>query len=269
MAHEEFFGSEDQQALLRRGHHLSQLVKGDSRFCYYGRTVGLVTPGDGSVETLVALTKLQGSSNYASVPAAEAARLTHAVKAHGLTVVNYARWHGENGAIGAAKKVTAQFALPDDLVVHRLDGETPAEVMQSFADLALSCGVLPPSGKVLRGLADPATCLVAQDKAGRVVSCAGASSFVQPDHPELGGQAWWGMLATHPDRRGERLALILGALALLDMRDRFGICDFFTGVEPGNSASEAVCTRMGLTVDTAITLSCADPQSLKGGRMTK
>jgi RimJ/RimL family protein N-acetyltransferase len=82
-------------------------------------------------------------------------------------------------------------------------------------------------------------------------------------------EVWWGMLATHPDRRGEKLALVLGAMAMIDLHDRFGITRFFTGVAPGNSASQAVCARMGLSVEPFSVLSLSDPAQLPGGRMTK
>lgn len=77
------------------------------------------------------------------------------------------------------------------------------------------------------------------------------------------------MLATAPERRDQRLSLILGAHAVLQMEKLFGFGDFMTGVEPGNAPSESVCTKMGLSSgDTAI-IGCADPQALASGRMTK
>jgi RimJ/RimL family protein N-acetyltransferase len=77
------------------------------------------------------------------------------------------------------------------------------------------------------------------------------------------------MLATHPEWRGARLSLLLGAHALAAMMERYGFTRVFTGVEPGNAASEAVCTRVGLTPVGTSTLGVADPTVLTSGRMTK
>jgi RimJ/RimL family protein N-acetyltransferase len=53
------------------------------------------------------------------------------------------------------------------------------------------------------------------------------------------------------------------------MMERYGFTRVFTGVEPGNAASEAVCTRVGLTPVGTSTLGVADPTVLTSGRMTK
>ncbi len=101
---------------------------------------------------------------------------------------------------------------------------------------------------------------------GRTV---GLASPEDGDHPRLGGQAWWGMLATDPARRGQRLALILGAMVIEKMHDRSGFADFFTGVEPGNTGSEAVCARIRMHRTAFATIGCADPMTLGSKRMTK
>ena len=85
----------------------------------------------------------------------------------------------------------------------------------------------------------------------------------------IGKQAWRGMLATDPSHRGQGLALDLGARAILEMNSDFGVKDFMPGVQPGNSASEAVCGRMGLVPGEFAIVVCADPQALANGRMTK
>jgi len=77
------------------------------------------------------------------------------------------------------------------------------------------------------------------------------------------------MLATRPDRKGQRLALILGAMAMREMHVRYGIRRFFTGVQPGNAPSEAVCTRMGLRPKGRATLTVVDPTVLPGGKLTR
>ncbi len=81
--------------------------------------------------------------------------------------------------------------------------------------------------------------------------------------------AWWGMLATAPERKGQRLALILGAIVMRQMGDRFGFEQFFTGVQPGNAPSEAVCRKSGLAPDGTATITVVDPTMLAGGKLTR
>lgn len=187
----------------------------------------------------------------------------------GLVPMHYDKWEGSHSALAAARQVVATLSLPEDVTMLRLDASTADGHIASLADMALRCGVLPPCGEVLRGLFRPAVCLVAVDRTSKVVSCAASSAFAHEDHPRLGGQAWWGMLATDPARRGQRLSLVLGAHALLEMETRFGFGDFMTGVEPGNAPSEAICARMGLSKVRCAIIGCTDPLALASGRMTK
>lgn len=266
---DEFFGSDDQRAVLRRGRALAALLGHDTRYCYYGRSVGLAGPEDGAIDQLAALATVQGSASYFHVPMTEVDAIKTALAARGLAPMHYDKWEGKGSAVAAARQIVASLSLPGDLTMLRLDAASPEGHLASMAEMALGCGVLPPCGAVLRGLLQPAVCLVALDRAGKVVSCAGASAFAHKDHPTLGGQAWWGMLATDPARRGQKLSVILGAHALLEMATRFGFGDFMTGVEPGNAPSEAVCARMGLAKGHFGIIPCADPRALASGRMTK
>jgi hypothetical protein len=263
-----YFGGEDQQALLRRGRTMFALAEGDRRFSYYGRTVGLAGPQFGSVAMLAALARLQGNGSVIDLPEADLARWRAEAEALGLSPVVYANWAGGAEAMTAAAEILRAHPLPDDLSLAWIDAETPAETLARLAELSLACGVLPPAGSVLRGVTRPGLALVALDAAGRAVSCAAAVAYFQGDHPKV-TQCWWGMLATLPERRGQRLALILGAMAMLAARDRFGFTSVFTGVEPGNAASEAVCGRLGLAREPLSVLGVADPGLLRGGRMTK
>lgn len=269
MAQDEVFGSDDQRAVLRRGRGMAELLGHNPRYTYYGRTVGLATPKEGDIDQLAALAKVQGNSNYSTVPLDQTDAIETALEARGLVPMHYTKWEGTSSALSAARNAAKTIPLPDDITLMRLDATTPEALVASFAALALSCGVLPPTGEVLRGLIKPAVCMIALDPNKNVVSCAASSTFAHRDHPSLGGQAWWGMLATHPKRRGRRLALILGAHTLLEMETRHGVRNFFTGVERGNAPSEAVCTRMGLAPAGFATISCTDPLALESGRMTK
>ncbi|WP_298434240.1 N-acetyltransferase [uncultured Jannaschia sp.] len=269
MTDHEVFGTDEQRALLRRGRAMAELVAGDPRYSYYGRTVGLMTPEDGDLDRLSALIRVQGNASYAAVPTDDAAAIAGDLTARGFVPVRYDTWEGGADALEAARDVVARHELPDDLTLVTLDAATAPGTVASFAAMALGCGVLPLSGDVMRGAAGPAICVAAVDGAGAVMSCAASAAYAHPDHPTCGGQAWWGMLATDPARRGERLALILGAHAMLEMARRFELSRFMTGVARGNAPSEAVCRRMGLAVAGHEVVGAADPGALAGGRMTK
>jgi hypothetical protein len=269
MAMDEFFGNDDQRALLRRGRRMAALLGQDRRYSYYGRTVGLVGPEDGDVDQLAALATVQGSATYGTVPLHQVEDIKTSMQARGFVPMQYNKWQGARTAIVAARQVVTTLSLPEDLTMSRLDASTAIGQMASLAEMALGCGVLPLCGEVLRGLLRPAVCLVAIDRASKVVSCAAASAYAHLDHPTHGTQAWWGMLATDPVRRGQRISLVLGAHALLEMQTQFGFGDFMTGVEPGNAPSESVCTRMGLSRGESAIIGCADPRALASGRMTK
>lgn len=265
----EFFGNDQQRALLRRGRGMAALLEQDARYSYYGRTVGLVGPEDGDIDQLATLAMVQGNTNYGAVPSSQVDAVKAGMQARGLVPMRYDKWEGTGSAIVAAQDVISTTSLPEDLTLVRLEASTPDQLMASMAQMALDCGVLPLCGEVLRGLYRPAVCLVAIDRAANVVACAASCAFAHPEHAGYGKQAWWGMLATHPDRRGHRLSLILGARVLLEMESRFGFRAFMTGVEPGNAPSESICARIGLSRGAFAIIACTDPQALAGGRMTK
>ena len=270
MTQDDIYGSDEQRALLRRGRALFDILGQDPRYTYYGRTVGLATGAVRDLDHLTALARVQGNAAIALVPEAEVAALHDGLTARNLVPIAYSRWDGGSASLAAAKAIVRDLPLPAGLTMTRIDADTPSMVLASLADMALGCGVLPLAGEVLRGLLNPAVCLVAQDGEGKVVSCGASAGFAHPDHPALGRQqAYWGMLATDTAWRGRKLAFILGAHAMLSMSRNHGIEAFFTGVEPGNTPSEGVCTRLMLARSVAVILGCADPRSLRSGRMTK
>ncbi len=237
---------------------MADLTRGDIRYGYYGRTVVLSTPDDGDLDHLAALCRVQGYSSYGAVPMGNVDAVKAGLSARGLSPMHYAKWEGSDAALRAATTILAEHALPDDLTLVRLDADTAPALVASLADMCLECGVLPTSGDVLRGRVIPSVCLVAVDGAGRAVSCAAAATFAHPDHPSL-GRPWWGMLATAPARRVQRLALILGAMAMQAMHEVSGLRDFMTGIETGNAASETLCRRLGLAPGGNAIVGCSDP----------
>lgn len=263
-----FFGRPDQIAMLKRGSALHAVLRDDPRLTYYGRAVGIATPADAEPDLLEHLVTLQGSGSYGAVQDADMPTLTAQIEARGLSVTRYRRWTGGVSALSAARRIIAEVPLPDDLTVQVTGEDTPGTTLARLAEVGRTCGVLCPAGSVMRGRTRPGVGIVAIEPRGRAVACAGAAAYAHRDHPVFGGQSWWGMLATHPDRRGARIALVLGAMAMIRMHDRYGFDDFFTGVQPGNAASEALCRRAGLSPDGASILNAVDPAALEGGKLS-
>ncbi|MFN3261594.1 MAG: GNAT family N-acetyltransferase [Pikeienuella sp.] len=264
----EFFGNEAQQGLQRRAAHLWSLIGGDPRFASHGRAVGLAEFHPDNLGLQVALARLQGVGPQESVPTAELERLRLALEAEGLVVDSFVDWRGDEAALDAARALLAARSLPEDLEIVSVDAETPAEDLAALDRLTQSCGVLLPMGAFLRGLRRPSICLFARDRAGAVV---GATASVMQFHPasRKAGLAWWGMLATDERRRGQGIAIVMGAMSLLAMNERFGTSAFFTGIREGNEASEALCARLGFAPTEAHDVIAVDPAVLSGGRLTK
>lgn len=266
---DEVFGSPEQQAVLRRGRALYELMSDNLDISYYGRGVGSMRTrpeGRALVERLVAL---QGVSNVFGVPLTEADDEQAALEEMGLSITRYTTFEGGADALARAEAIVAEQPFPHDLTLRLIDADSPVDHLAVLAEVSLRAGVLPIHGGVLRGCLRPGVGAVAIDAAGRPVSCAASAAFAHPDHPQHGDMAWWGMLATDPNRQGERLALILGAQVMLAMHRRFGLARFFTGVQPGNAPSEAVCRKTGLTEAPSVILTTVDPAVLDGGKMTK
>lgn len=120
----------------------------------------------------------------------------------------------------------------------------------------------------MRGRARRGVNLVASDELGRPI--ASASSFVlhHPSSPHA-NDVFWGMLATRPDRRGEKIALVLGAMTIVHMWEREGARGFMTGVREDNVSSRALCTRLDVTDSDWIYAQCIDPHLLRSSTITR
>jgi hypothetical protein len=99
---DEFFGSDDQRALLRRGRGMAALLGQDRRYSYYGRTVGLPGPEDGDIDHLAALATVQGSATYGAVPLNQVEAIKTSILARGLVPMLYDKWEGTHSSIAAA-----------------------------------------------------------------------------------------------------------------------------------------------------------------------
>ena len=100
---DEFFGSDDQRAVLRRGRGLAALLGQDRRYSYYGRTVGLPGPEDGDIDHLAALAIVQGNTNYGTVPLGQ----VQAVKQYPANRDLALQRNAEEQALDAAARIIA------------------------------------------------------------------------------------------------------------------------------------------------------------------
>lgn len=255
--------------MLRRGADLQALVADQKHLTFYGRTVGVASLEQGSHETLYRLARLQGNSSIADMPDSAVAPLADAVARDGFKPVHYARWETDTSEIDALMALAQKAKLPAPYRLAWLTPESPTSLCAALGETALDCGVLPPQIPTLTGAYQPGACAMAVTPEGRVASCAAAASYLHPDHPQGRTVCWWGMLATAQDHRGRGLSLSLSAWVMHRMHDVFGFTRFFTGVEPGNSASEAICRKMRLAHRGRSILGIADPSLLASGRMTK
>jgi Acetyltransferase (GNAT) family len=268
LAQDEFFGAPDRIALSRRSANLWRLLSDNPRFGYYGRLVALSEPGPDTADILSAMARLQGAAVCYYYPAGDAAALFAELEARGLKTDRHEHFRGGDAALAASREVERDFAFPPDLAIKVIDADTPREFVADVAELCQSCDVMPVPGSIMRGQVRTGICLAAIDRDGRVV--ATASSYMN-HHPASSHatDAFWGMLATRQDRRGERIALLLGAKAIAHMWERHGARGFITGVRANNASSQALCIKLGVTSTNWIYAECMDKELFGGASLTK
>ncbi|MEC9342435.1 MAG: hypothetical protein VYD64_01190 [Pseudomonadota bacterium] len=260
-ANEEFFGDDSQIAVSRRGAALSTLLADNPRFSYYGRLVTLGEPGEDSAVILTSLARLQGAGVSYYFPKKDADAIAAQLVSLGFTTDRHEHYRGGEEAYKASLAVLAETELPGDLAVVRIGPETSAGLVRQTAELCIACGVQPIPGKVMRGMGPRGINLVAVDSKGRPVA-NGASLYTMHPGSRRATDVFWGMLATREDRRGERIALILGAMAIRHMWEEEGARGFCTGVRHDNLSSQKLCNRLGVTDTEWCHLACIDKRVL-------
>lgn len=265
-----FFGSEDQQAMARRAALLWGLVKDDPRFAWYGRNVALADYHADGPDVFEALVRLQGATPAYRVRREREAEVSAEIEARGLRTDNLSfSLSADDSSVARAREFLADHRLPGDLTLTQLGPDSPDADLDAFAEIALMGGVLPPPDGVLRGEVVRGVALLAREAAtGRPVGSAASFENFHPDGP-MAGFCFWGMLATHPERRGEKIALVLGAEAMVRMHRLTGIGRFSTGIREGNTASETLCAKFGVGRSDFVIVSGLDPGAFSGDRITK
>lgn len=266
---DEYFGTPAHVALARRTRDLYRLLADDPRYGSYGRNIILLgDQGAGTAKMIAAASRLVGGAGVHYYPAVKAEALLAGLTGLGQDAGCWQHCSGGRRAYELCRAIVADAPLPPDLQVVRLSADSPAGLVRATAELSMECGVAPLPGKFMRGLANPGLCLVAVDADGAPVATGASYRYTHPDsaYPDY---AFWGALATRPDRRGEKLAMILGAMAIVHMWEVHGVCGFSTGIKADNAASMAVCARQGVVPGDWAFVACTDPVHFKGVTFTR
>ncbi len=264
----EVFGSDAQRRMSTMGEHLIQLLGDDPRFCSHGRGIQIVNEYNGALDDAVAMAQILGITAIESIPRQEVAKTREVIESQGLKTDTIACYLGGLNCVDIARKIIATRALPEDLTVRVIDRDSPPEWLEAFAEVAMSHGVLPPIGPVMRGLSRPGFAMVVFDSSGAPVATAG-SVLCHPPSSRLHRRAQWGQLSTKPERMGEGVAKVLGAKAMIHSHEKLGATGFKTGIAPGNVASARLCERLGLEDSGSDIVAIIDPNVYSEDRLTK
>ena len=264
----EVFGSKAQKRMATLGEHLLQLLGDDSRFCSHGRGIQVVNEYEEALDDAVALARILGVTALESVPRGEVPNTLREIAQYELKTDVIACYLGDLSCVDIARNILATRSLPQDLTVLVIDGDSPSDWLEAYAEVALMHGVLPPAGPVMRGLSRPGFAMVAVDGMGAPVATAGSVLCHPPSSP-LHLRAQWGQLSTHPDRMGQGIAKVLGAMALVHSHEVLGSTGFKTGIAAGNIASARLCEGLGLTDSGEDIIALIDPDVYKEDRLTK
>ncbi|WP_170773257.1 hypothetical protein [Ruegeria lacuscaerulensis] len=264
----EVFGSEAQRHMSTTGEHLLHLLGDDPRFCSHGRGIQVSNEYSGALDDAYAMARILGVTAIESIPRPEVAKTLAKIESQGFKTDTIACYLGGLNCVDVARHVVETRTLPEDLTVRVIDRDSPSEWLEAFAEVALSHGVLPPIGPVMRGVSRPGFAMVAVDRSGTPVATAGSVLCHPPSSP-LHRRAQWGQLSTQPQRMGEGIATILGAMALIHSHDQLGATGFKTGIAPGNVASAYLCERLGLQDSGSDIVAIIDPKLFAEERLTK
>lgn len=266
---DEYFGSPAQISLLRRACDLYQLLRDDPRLAFHGRNIILL--GDLGAETaplMARISRLCGASAIHFYPSEKTGALKAELTGLGQNAAHWELCTGGRQAYETCKAIVADVPLPGDLRLKRLSADSPAALVLATAELSVECGVMPMPGRQMRGLANPGLCLVAVDASGAPVATGSSYRYTHPDS-DYRDYAFWGVLATRPDRRGQKLAMIMGANAIVRMWEEFGMRGFTTGVKADNPASMAVCARQGVRPSGQNFIACTNPEHFGDAPITR
>ncbi|QDG75576.1 hypothetical protein [Labrenzia sp. PHM005] len=266
---DEYFGTAAQITVSRRARDLWKLVRNDPRFSYNGRIVAVAGDvGDETADKLAVLARLQGSTTCHFLPKEKEEIVQRSVKKQGLATNVWEFCKGGKLAYEMAQDVLTQYQLPSDLSVTTLCESTDPSFVRDFALMVGECGVLVMAGRVMRGVDIPGITLAAVDGSGKVIASAWGYKCYHPQSP-FSDHAFWGGLTCHVDRRGQKIALILGALSIVQLWEKLDVRGVCTGIARDNTASFALCEKLNVLKSDQIGLGVSDPKMFQGATLTK
>lgn len=264
---EEVFGSATQVAAMQTASDLWTLLRDDPRYCYYGRMVSVAGEQDGLADRLAALARLQGFVSCQFFPAVLYEGLKDEITARGLDLARWEQRWGRESAYRASRSWLDRHALPDGLTLRRVTPETPTMTVATIAALQMRYGVMPVPGWVMRGLGPKGISLYVEAADGTIVAAGSSFCSFHPDS-RFATEAFWGMLATDGAWRGRRIASLLGAQIIVEMRERLGVQGFMTGVKADNASSLAMCARLGVEPSQFLYVGVSNPDIVSADAIT-
>ena len=258
-----YFGSSDNQRIQRNAEAIWDLIKNDPRYCCHGRAVSLAEESKENIQLQASLSLLQGIGICDSVSPSNIDFRRSELEKLGLQVEQMEIFLGGSHTITSARSVVSARKLPGDLKLLYIDEDTPKSVLQKIDAFTQHYGASLPMESFLIKPGTRSICIAALDGDGNVVGTSAAGAHFHQNHARC-DEAFWGMLATHEDRRGQGIALLLGALCMLAMHERHGFDKFFTCIKRGNTPSERLCTNLGLKPNGTSAVFSIDPDFFSG-----
>lgn len=194
-------------------------------------------------------------------PQNDAAELSAELGRRGFRTAQSLYHRGGKAAYEKSKSLLGNKTAPAELEIMRLDVTTPEKIVQATVDLCQSCGLSSMPGEVMRGSAIPGANFVALDSDGKPVVTAASYAMHAKETPRE-HEAFWGVLATREDYRGQGLAAWLGAMSIVHMWEFEGMRAFNTGIKAENLASQAACAKLGVMNTEWVTAFCFDDERL-------
>jgi hypothetical protein len=228
----EYFGGPLFGYVQAKSDLLWPLLKDDPRYCFHGRAVGL--DGGQAVELtlIVSLAKLVGVALCDFVPTSEADKLQLSLEELGFSTDRMEMWTSGQATIKTAREIIASKSLlaSDDIAFVTVD--TSSSDLKALDEFTQKHGTSLPMESFIRGTQKPAVCVYARESDGQIFVTAASVGHFHDSHARS-DMAYWGMLATREDRRGQGAALLMGAHAVVAMHERHGFKRFFTPIKKG------------------------------------
>lgn len=262
------YGSPGQIGIVQRANALYRLLGEDPRFTFQGRSVSLAGEHAGAREIVTDLIRLQGYASVQFLPRSRSASFLEHFAEAGFNPVEWEQYWGQDSATDAARGFLKNYSPPDGLTLHETGAETDDATLHRITAMSLEQGVLTVPGSVMRGQGPRGVLLYIQTPTGDVVAAGGGYMAYHRTSP-FANEAFWGMLATAPKFRGNRLACWVGAETILCLATRFGATGFSSGVKADNAASQSMCNRLGLTQSDYVYAGATDPALLGDGPITR